>query len=233
MTITETAPLSTEAVADLAARFRGQLIGPADPGYDEARRTWNGLIDKRPGLIARCLGNTDIVAALAFAREHELPLAVRGGGHSVAGYGVCDDGVVIDLALMRGVHVDPVARTARVQGGATLADVDHETQYFGLATPTGNVSSTGVAGLTLSGGLSHLRRKFGMSVDNLVSADVVTAEGRVVTASANENPELFWGIRGGGGNFGVVSSLEFRLHELGPLVTQAMVLYPFEMAREV
>jgi len=230
---TETASVPPPAIDELAGRFLGQIITPRDANYDEARSTWNGLIDKRPAVIAKCLGNSDIVAALAFAKEHGLPLAVRGGGHGVAGYGVCDDGIVIDLSLMRGVRVDPNNRTVRVQGGATVADLDRETQMFGLATPSGNVSTTGVAGLTLSGGLSHLRRKHGMSVDNLLSADVVTAAGEILTANANENAGLFWAIRGGGGNFGIVSSFEFRLHEVGPLVSLAMVMYPLEMGREV
>lgn len=233
MTIAHTEAIPAEEVAQLRANFLGQLITPDDTAYDEARSTWNGLIDRRPAVIARCIGNSDIVAALAFARERGLPLAVRGGGHSVAGYGVCDDGVVIDLSLMRGVQVDPNVRRVRVQGGVTAADLDRETQLFGLATPSGNVSSTGVAGLTLSGGLSHVRRKYGMSVDNLVSADVITADGAVQRVSADENSGLFWAIRGGGGNFGIVSSLEFRLHELGPLVSLAMVMYPLEMGREV
>ena len=233
MTIGSSAEVSQEALADLRLGFRGPLITREDPQYDEARKTWNGLIDRRPALIARCLGNSDIVAALGFAQAHRLPLAVRGGGHSVAGYGVCDDGVVVDLSLMRGVYVDRHARTVRVQGGATAADLDRETQLFGLATPSGNVSSTGVGGLTLSGGLSHIRRKFGMSVDNLLSAEVVTADGDVHRASPDENAGLFWAIRGGGGNFGVVSSFEFQLHELGPLVSLAMVMYPLEMGTEV
>ncbi len=233
MTIANTEPVPAEEASELRANFLGELITPNDPGYDEARSTWNGLIDRRPALIARCLGSSDIVAALTFARERGLPLAVRGGGHSVAGYGVCDEGIVIDLSLMRGVHVDQNARRVRVQGGVTAADLDRETQLFGLATPSGNVSSTGVAGLTLSGGLSHVRRKYGMSVDNLLSADVVTADGEVHRASADENSGLFWAIRGGGGNFGIVSSLEFKLHELGPLVSLAMVMYPLEMGREV
>ncbi len=233
MTTSNRASVAAEDVARLAGGFRGPLITPDDPAYDEARSTWNGLVDRRPALIARCLGNSDIVAALAFARERGLPVAVRGGGHSVAGYGVCDDGVVIDLSAMRGVRVDAAARTARVQGGALLADLDRETQLFGLATPSGNVSATGVAGLTLSGGLGHVRRRYGMGVDNLLSADVVTADGQVLRASADENEGLFWAIRGGGGNFGVVSSLEFRLHELGPLVSLAMVMYPLETGGEV
>ncbi|MDS0296449.1 FAD-binding oxidoreductase [Halogeometricum luteum] len=213
-----TETVDAEAVREFAESFHGTVIRPADEAYEEARKIWNGMIDRRPALIARCSGTADVVAAVGFAREHGLPLAVRGGGHNVAGSAVCDDGLVVDLSEMTGVFVDPAARRARAQGGATIGDVDRETQLFGLAAPLGVVSATGIAGLTLNGGVGHLRRKYGLSLDNLVSAEVVTADGRVRTASEEENPDLFWAIRGGGGNFGVVTSFEYRLHEVGPEV---------------
>ena len=191
---------------------------PTNPGYDTARRIWNGAVDRRPACIARCTGVADVVAAVRFARDHDLEIAVRGGGHNVAGTAVCDDGVVIDLSAMRAVWVDPAGRTARVQGGALWGDVDHETQAHGLATTGGIVGHTGVAGLTLGGGIGFLMRKHGLAVDNLLAAEVVTAEGGIVRASAHEHPDLFWALRGGGGNFGVVTSFRFALHPLGPTV---------------
>jgi FAD/FMN-containing dehydrogenase len=203
------------------------------PGYEENRRVRNGLIDRHPAVIARCSGTADVVAAVNFAREHDILVSVRGGGHNVAGSAVNDGGIVIDLSAMCGVRVDPAARTVRVQGGATWGDVDRETQLFGLATPGGNVSSTGVAGLTLHGGWGWLRRKYGYCVDNLLSADVVTADGQVRTANEAENPDLFWAIRGAGSNFGVVTSFEFRLHEVGPLVAFAAPIYALEDAERV
>jgi FAD/FMN-containing dehydrogenase len=214
-------------VEQLRFTFRGDLIRPGDPGYDEHRRVFNGMIDRRPAIIMRPTGTADVVAAVNFARERDLVVAVRGGGHSVAGYGVCDDGVMIDLSRMRGVRVDPSAQTARAQGGATWGDLDRETQVFGLATPGGVVSTTGIAGLTLGGGFGMLSLKHGLSCDNLVSADVVTASGEVVVASEEENADLFWGLRGGGGNFGIVTSFEYRLHPLREVLI-GLILYPPE-----
>ncbi|WP_222918602.1 FAD-binding oxidoreductase [Natrinema sp. SYSU A 869] len=215
-----------EQTEQFEAGLHGNLIRPDDADYDDARAVWNGMIDKQPALIARCRGVGDVISAVDFAREHDLLVAVRGGGHNVAGTAVCDDGLVIDLSEMQGVWVDPDAQTAWVQAGATWADVDHETQAFGLATPGGVVSATGVAGLTLGGGIGHLRCKYGLSCDNLASVDVVTGEGEYLTASDDENPELFWGLRGGGGNFGVVTGFEFGLHPVGPDVATCLVFYP-------
>jgi FAD/FMN-containing dehydrogenase len=213
--------------------FRGEVITPEHPGYEQARRVYNGMVDKRPALIARCLGVADVVAAVTYARAAGLAIAVRGGGHSVAGHGTCDGGIVVDLSAMRGVHVDPGERTAWVQGGATLADVDHETQLYGLAVPTGQVSKTGIAGLTLNGGMGMLQRKYGLTCDNLIGARLVTADGELVVASETENPDLLWALRGGGGNFGVVTSFQYRLHEVGPLMVAGLVAYPIEAAAEV
>jgi FAD/FMN-containing dehydrogenase len=225
--------LDGSIVQDFITRVRGPVIQPGDGEYEEARTVRNGLIDRRPALIVRCNGVADVVEAVDFAREQRLVLSVRGGGHNVAGSATNDGGVVIDLSAMRGVRVDPAARTVRVQGGATWGDVDRETQLFGLATPGGVISSTGVGGLTLGGGWGWLRRKFGYCVDNLVSVDIVTADGQVRTASATENPDLFWAVRGGGGNFGVVTSFEFRLHPVGPLVALAAPAYALEDAARV
>src|SRR5512147_3195693 len=197
------APLQEETVNEFRSAMRGEVLTRENDAYDEVRAIWNGKIhDKRPGLIARCSGVADVITSVNFARENDLLVAVRGGGHNVAGTGSCEGGIMIDLSLMKGVHVDPKAKTARVQGGATWGDVDRETQIFGLATAGGVVSSTGVAGLTLGGGLGYLRRKYGLTIDNLLSVEIVTASGKVLTASEYENPDLFWGIRGGGGNFG-------------------------------
>jgi FAD/FMN-containing dehydrogenase len=220
-------------IADLARHFRGELIRRDDPPYDGARHVWNGAIDRYPALVARCTGIADVIAAVRFARERELVVAVRGGGHNVAGTAVCDDGVVIDLSPMKGMWVDPVARTARAQPGLLWGEFDHETQSFGLATPGGIVTHTGIAGLTIGGGLGWLMRKYGLTCDNLLSADVVTADGELVRASAEENADLFWGLRGGGGNFGIVSSFQYRLHPIGPTVLAGVVLHPAERAREV
>lgn len=213
--------------------FRGRLISADDADYDVARAIWNGAIDRRPRLIARCIGATDVVAAVRHARDHDLEIAIRGGGHNVAGTAVCDDGIVIDLSAMRGVRVDPAARRAWVQGGALWGDVDHETQAFGLATTGGIVSHTGVAGLTLGGGIGWLMRKHGLTVDNLLSVDVVTADGELRRASEHEHPDLFWALRGGGGNFGVVTSFEFRLHCVGPTVLAGPILWDATDAGEV
>jgi FAD/FMN-containing dehydrogenase len=226
-------PLDEAAVAEFKTHVRGPLLRPRDAGYDAARSIWNGMIDKRPALIARCTGPADVAAAVNFARAHHLFLAVRGGGHNVAGNALCDGGLVIDLSLMRSVQVDPQARIAHVQPGVTLGEFDHEAQVFGLATPVGMVSQTGVAGLTLGGGLGWLSRKYGLACDSLLSADVVTADGRFVTASEQEHADLFWGVRGGGGNFGVATSFAFQLHPVGPTVIAGVMFYPMEQAREV
>ena len=226
MTLQFTAPVRRDALEALTARVAGELITPENPEYDTARRVWNGMIDKRPAAIARCADASDVAAALRFAAEHGLPLAVRGGGHNVAGTALVDDGLVVDLSGMAAVRIDASGRTVHVQGGATWADVDNVTAPLGLATPGGVVSETGVAGLALSGGVSHQRRRDGMTVDNLVAAEVVLADGRVVRASADEHPDLYWALRGGGGNFGVVTSFELRLHELGPEVFALNVAYP-------
>jgi hypothetical protein len=213
--------------------FRGRLISADHADYDIARAVWNGAIDRHPRLIARCIGATDVVAAVRFAREHDLEIAIRGGGHNVAGAAVCDDGIVIDLSPMRAVRVDPVNRRAWVQGGALWGDVDHETQAHGLATTGGIVSHTGVGGLTLGGGIGWLMRKHGLAVDNLLAADIVTADGERLRASADEHADLFWALRGGGGNFGVVTSFEFRLHAVGPTVLAGPILWDAGEAGEV
>ncbi len=205
--------------------FEGQRITAGHADYDTARAVWNGAIDRYPRLIARCSGTADVAAAVRFAREHDLEIAVRGGGHNVAGTAVCDDGIVIDLSAMRAVWVDPASRTARVQGGALWGDVDHETQAHGLATTGGIVGHTGVGGLTLGGGIGWLMRKHGLTIDNLLTAEVVTAEGSIVRASADEHADLFWALRGGGGNFGVVTLLQFALHPVGPTVTAGPVFW--------
>ncbi|HEX4883444.1 MAG TPA: FAD-binding oxidoreductase [Casimicrobiaceae bacterium] len=218
-------------VGALRGAMRGALLRPGDAGYEDARTVWNAMIDRRPALIARCTGAADVMLAVDFARDHGVLLAVRGGGHNIAGKAVCDGGLMIDLSPMKFVHVDAERRTAHVGPGATLADLDHETQAFGLAVPVGINSTTGVAGLTLGGGFGWLSRKHGMTIDNLVAADVVTADGRLVRASAGEHPDLFWALRGGGGNFGVVTRFEFRLHPVGPSVLAGLVVYPLEQAR--
>lgn len=212
--------------------LRGPVLRPGDEGYDDVRRVWNGMIDKKPALVVRCTGAADVIAAVNFAREHRLLVAVRGGGHNVAGTAVCDGGLMIDLSLMKGIRVDPVARTARAQPGVLWSEFDHETQAFGLATPGGIVTHTGIAGLTLGGGIGWLMRKHGLTCDNLLSADVVTAEGRLLHASPQEHPDLFWGLCGGG-NFGIVTSFEYRLHPVGPQVLAGVVLHAAEHAGEV
>ena len=213
--------------------FRGRLITAEHADYDIARAVWNGAIDRRPRLIARCIGAADVVAAVRFARKHDLEIAIRGGGHNVAGTAVCDGGIVIDLSAMRAVRVDPAGLRAWVQGGALWGDVDHETQAHGLATSGGIVSHTGVAGLTLGGGVGWLMRKHGLTVDNLLAVDVVTADGELLRASEDERPDLFWALRGGGGNFGVVTSFEFRLHRVGPTVLGGPVVWDASDAGEV
>jgi FAD/FMN-containing dehydrogenase len=225
--------IAHDLAAALAERLAGDVISPGHPEYETARQVWNGMIDKRPAAIARCADADDVATAVRYAATHGLPLAVRGGGHNVAGTAVVDDGLVIDLSPMRGVRIDRSAGTVHVQGGATWADVDRVTAPLGLAAPGGVVSETGVAGLALSGGVSHQRRRDGMTVDNLVSAEVVLADGRRVRASADEHADLHWALRGGGGNFGVVTSFELRLHELGPEVFGLNVAYPIEDAVRV
>jgi hypothetical protein len=216
--------LSEATLQDFRASLRGQLILPADPGYEEARKIHNAMIDKHPALIVRCAGVADVIASIQFARKNNLSVSVRGGGHNVAGICLCD-GLVIDLSAMRSVHVNPIMRTVRVDGGATWQDVNHELQPFGLAAAGGYVGTTGVGGLTLGGGLGWMVRKHGLALDNLLSADIVTAEGRLLTASSTQNAELFWAIRGGGGNFGVATSFEFRAHEAGTVLA-GLVLHP-------
>jgi FAD/FMN-containing dehydrogenase len=220
------------ALKDLRAKLCGGVITPGDAGYDEARRIHNGMFLRRPALIARCLGTSDVVDAVRLARANDLELAVRGGGHSVAGKSVCEGGLMLDLSRMKGIFVDPGRRTVRAQGGVTWGEFNRETQLHGLATTGGVVSTTGIAGLTLGGGLGWLMGKYGLAADNLIAAEVVTAQGEVVRASADENSDLFWGLRGGGGNFGVVPWFEHRLHPVGP-VTSGLVAHPMERAREV
>jgi FAD/FMN-containing dehydrogenase len=226
-------PTDDRKLAELSTTFRGELLREGDEGYEEARQIWNGMIDRRPGVIARCTGAADVMQAVNYARENNRIVAVRGGGHNIAGNAVCDGGIMIDLSPMKAVQVDPEARRAWVQPGATLGDFDHETQAFGLATPLGINSTTGVAGLTLGGGFGWLTRKYGLTIDNLVSAEVVTADGQCVRASADQNPDLFWGIRGGGGNFGIVTTFEFQLYPVGPEVLSGLIVYPFDQAKQV
>ncbi|MBF9231781.1 FAD-binding oxidoreductase [Microvirga alba] len=225
--------VSAAAIEALAAQLSGTVLDASDASYDEVRAIWNAMIDRRPALIVRCADAADVVNAVRFARDNQLLVAVRGGGHNIAGNAVCDGGLMIDLSQMKSVRVDAGAKRAWVAPGATLADVDKETQSYGLALPTGINSTTGIAGLTLGGGFGWITRKFGLTIDNLVSADVVTANGELARASATENPDLFWALRGGGGNFGVVTSFEFNLHELGPQVIAGFVVHPFDDAQTV
>jgi len=223
-----TIALKEAAIEALRSSLRGTLLRAGDEGYEEARQVWNGLIDRRPALIVRCSGSADVIDAVNFAREHNLLVSVLGGGHNVAGTAVCEGGLMIDLSQMKGIFVDPTTRTAQAQGGVTWGDLDRETQVFGLAAPGGVVSTTGIAGLSLGGGLGWLRSKYGLSCDNILSVDLVTAAGQLLTVSETENSDLFWGIRGGGGNFGIVTSFKFRLHPVGPLVMFVATMYPAE-----
>jgi FAD/FMN-containing dehydrogenase len=226
-TVVQAAPLHA-----FQASLSGAIIYPGDTDYDRARKIWNGMIDKRPALITRCTGVADVIAAVRFARDHDLPVAVRGGGHSLPGFSVCDGGMVIDLSRMKGMRVDPAKRAAVAQAGLTWGDYDRETQAFGLASTGGVIATTGIAGLTLGGGIGWLMRKYGLACDHLRSVDLVTAEGQFLTASATEHPDLFWGVRGGGGNFGIVTSFEYQLHPVGPVLA-GMVLHPIHRAKEV
>jgi FAD/FMN-containing dehydrogenase len=224
--------LADAALKSFRTRFAGELLSPGDDRYEGARKTWNGMVDKRPGLIARCTGVADVVAAVQFAREHDLLVAVRGGGHSIAGFSVCDGGLVIDLSRLKGIRVNPGRRTAMAQAGLTWGEFDRETQVFGLACTGGVISTTGIAGLTLGGGIGWLMRKYGLSCDHVLAVDLVTADGHCLTASAEENPDLFWGVRGGGGNFGIVTTFEYKLRPVGPVLA-GMVVHPLANAREV
>jgi FAD/FMN-containing dehydrogenase len=225
--------LKQSAGGDLAKSFQGELVWPADTAYDEHRAIWNGSIDRSPAVIARCSGEADVVAGVGFARDSGLPVAVRGGGHSFPGHSTCDDGIVIDLSPMKAIRVDPEARTVRAEAGVLLGELDRATQEHGLAVPAGIVTHTGLAGLTLGGGIGWLQRKYGLTIDQLTSARVVTAGGEVVTASETENPDLFWGLRGGGGNFGVVTEFEFRLNPLGPEVLAGPIFWLIEESPQV
>src|SRR5437764_4567043 len=224
--------LDEPAISGVRAGLRGELIRPGDPGYDTARKIHNAMIDRRPDFIVCCAGVADVIDAVNFARSHDLLVAIRGTGHNVAGTSLCDSGMVIDLSLMKSVRIDPVARTARVEGGASWGELNHDLQAFGLAATGGFISTTGVSGLTLGGGLGWLVRKHGLALDNLVSADVVTADGQLLIASASQNEDLFWGLRGGGGNFGVVTSFEFQVHPAGTVLA-GLVLHPASAGKAV
>ncbi len=232
MSSTSTSAPTTVDTSTLEQDLRGTVVRPGDADYDAARAVWNGAIDRRPALVVRCAGVADVILALGFARERGLVVAVRGGGHNVAGFGTCDDGVVLDLSPLKGIRVDPEARTVRAGGGVVWGELDQEAQAFGLATTGGLVSTTGIAGFTLGGGIGWLMRAHGLACDNLLSADVVTADGRLLTASEDENADLFWGLRGGGGNFGIVISFEYRLHPVGPIVYGGALFWPLEQAAE-
>jgi FAD/FMN-containing dehydrogenase len=225
--------LSPEHLDGLRAKLRGTVCLPGEPGYEQARTIWNAMIDRKPAVTVRALGASDVITAVRFAREHGLLLAVRGGGHNIAGNAVCEGGLQLDLSLMRSVRVDPAAKTVRVEPGALLGDVDKETQAFGLAVPLGINSTTGISGLTLGGGFGWLSRKYGLTIDNLLSVDLVTANGALVHASEKENPDLFWAVRGGGGNFGVVTSFEFRLHPIGTELLTGVLIHPLAKAKEI
>src|SRR6266487_3683876 len=224
--------LKESTIDDFKAGLRGALLCPGEVGYEDARKVWNGMIDRHPAMIVRCTGVADGITAVRFARAHNLLVAVRGGGHNVAGHATCDGGLVIDLSQMKGIWVDPARRTVRAQGGVTWGELDRETQAFGLATTGGTASDTGIAGLTLGGGLGWLGYKYGLAADNLLSVDLVTADGTVRIASDTEHPDLFWGVRGGGGNFDVVTSFEYRLHPVSPVLA-GLVVHPFAKAKDV
>jgi len=224
--------MPAQSIDQLRSSFRGELIQPADAGYESARKVYNGMIDKRPRLIARCVDVADVMAAVNYGRENGLLTAIRGGGHNGAGLGTCDDGLVIDLSRMKGIRVDPAAKKVRVEAGCVWGDVDHATHAFGMATPCGFISTTGVAGLTLGGGIGYLTRQYGLTIDNLLSVDMVQADGRFVTANSDENADLFWAVRGGGGNFGVITSFEFRMHPVN-MVNFGPTLWPLEQAADV
>src|SRR6188508_2241873 len=219
-------------IEQLRARVRGTLIQPGDGEYDSARKVYNAMIDKRPALIVRCVDTADVIASVNYARANDMVTAIRGGGHNGAGLSTCDDGIVIDLSRMKGIRVDPSARTVRVEAGCTGGEMDHATHAFGLATPSGTVSTTGMAGLTLGGGIGHLTRPFGLTIDNLLEADVVLADGRFVTANEKQHADLYWALRGGGGNFGVVTSFLFRLHPVAT-VTAGPTFWPIEQTPAV
>jgi len=224
--------MPAQTMDQLRSAFRGELIQPTDAAYESARKVYNGMIDKRPQLIARCVDVADVMAAIQYGRESQLLTAIRGGGHNGAGLGTCDGGLVIDLSRMKGIRVDPAARTVRAEGGCVWGDVDHATHAFGMAAPCGFISTTGVGGLTLGGGIGYLTRQYGLTIDNLLSVDMVLADGQFVTANANENSDLFWAVRGGGGNFGVVTSFEFRLHPVS-MVNFGPTFWPLEQAADV
>ena len=228
-----TVQVSAEILQSFKAGFRGPVIGPDAPDYDELRKVWNAMIDRRPGLILRCTGTADVMQAVRFARQHQFVLSVRGGGHNIAGLALAEGGLLLDLSLMRGVSVDVKGRSARAQGGCTLADVDRETQVHGLAAVLGFVSATGIGGLTVGGGFGYLTRRFGYTCDNLVAMEVVTAEAKVVRAAADENPDLFWALRGGGGNFGIVTSFEYKLYPVGPEILGGAVVWRAEDSGQV
>src|SRR5262245_25527357 len=225
--------LESKPIEDLKTRIRGTVLLPDSPGYDEARTLWNAMIDRRPALIARCLGVADVMAAVSFAREHDILLSIKGGGHNISGLAVCDGGLMLDMSYMRGVWVDPVNQSARTQAGCLLGDVDRETQIHNLATVLGFVSNTGITGLTLGGGFGYLSRRFGWACDNVLSMDVITAEGRLVHASEEENQDLLWGLRGGGGNFGAVTGFEYRLHSVGQEIFGGLIAWRGETAHDV
>ncbi|MFO1153273.1 MAG: FAD-binding oxidoreductase [Rhodospirillales bacterium] len=227
------ADISADTLTALRGQLRGSLLTADDPGYDEARSVWNAMIDKRPGLIVRCAGVADVLAAIRFARDHRLLISVKGAGHNIAGSAVCDGGLMLDLSPMKSVYVDPWNRTARVEPGVTLSEFDREAQAFGLATPLGINSTTGVAGLTLGGGFGWLSRSLGYTIDNLLSVELVSAAGELVRASQDENADLFWGLRGGGGNLGVATSFSFRLHPVGPQLLAGLIVYPFDQAGDI
>src|SRR5215211_1450696 len=226
-------PIEKADLDSLKTRVRGQLVLQGEPGYDDSRTVWNAMIDRHPTAIIRCLGVADVVTGVNFAREHGIPLSVKGGGHNISGLAVCDEGLMLDMSLNRGVFVDRQAKTARAQAGCLLGDVDRETQVYGLAALMGFVSNTGIGGLTLGGGMGYLTRKYGWTCDSVVSMEVVTAEGKVVTASETENEDLLWALRGGGGNFGVVTSFEYKLYPVGPEIIGGAIAWRVEDAPEV